>query len=260
MLNAPVAIYALKLGKDVYVEKPMAVSLRDADKILELEKSTGANVYVLEQVVYSKAWDKLKKILRSGGIGEPVMYDKLSHGLLAHGADEWGYGDAKWRINAEFPLGALFDGGIHAIALLARFFGAPESVYARGQSFRKNYGRYDNINMMFEYKNGLQGFFSFSAFLGGKRNYFHIRGTKGLVVLEDRKLTVEYKNGGSRIYDPKEGPENNPHFNMWKSITAAHLAGKTPIYTTEMARRDIYTLLCVEKSLKTGKKIKIQEL
>lgn len=255
MLNAPVTIAALKAGKDVYVEKPMAVSIRDADKIVELEKSTGKQVFVLEQIVYSRAWNKLKEVMRSGEIGKPVMYDKLSHGLLAAGADEWGYGDTKWRINAEFPLGALFDGGIHAIALLAHFFGAPESVYARGQSLRKGYGEYDNINMIFDYKNGLQGIFSFSAFLGGKRNYFHIRGTQGLVVLDDRKLTFEYKNGRSRTFDPKEGPENNPHFNMWKKITKARLTGKPPLYTSEMARRDVYTLLCVEKSIKADKKV-----
>ena len=256
-LNAPVAIAALKARKDVYLEKPMAASLEEADEIIALEKSSGRSVYVLEQVVYSDAWDKLIEVLNSGEIGRPVMYDKITHVRLDASADPDGYGGTQWRIDAKFPLGTLFDGGIHAIALLAHIFGQPKSVYAVGQSLRKTYGDYDNVNMFFEYSTGLQGFFSFSGFLSGKHNPFVIRGTEGLIALDDRKFTVEPESGEAWTHDPQEGPEKNPHLDMWKRITDSRIAGKPPIYTTRTARRDIVTLLAVEQSLKTGGKLPI---
>ncbi len=256
-LNAPVAIAALKAGKDVYLEKPMATSLEEAEEIIGLERSSGRNVFVLEQIPYSDAWDRLIEVLNSGEIGDAVMYDKASHNLLDASVDPDGYGGTEWRIDAEFPLGGFFDGGIHAIALLATIFGPPKSVYAAGQSLREGYGEYDNINMLFEYESGLQGFFSFSSYLSDSRNYFRVRCTKGLVALEDRKFTIELASGKSRTYEPEEGPERNPHFNMWRKITKSRIAGKPPLYTTQMARRDISTLLAVERSIKSGSKISL---
>jgi predicted dehydrogenase len=254
-LNARVAVAALTAGKDVYLEKPMAASVEEADEVLAFEKSSGRTVYVLEQIPYSTAWAALKGVLASGEIGTPVMYDKVTHNLMDVSVDSDGYAATTWRIHTEFPLGCLFDGGIHAIALLATLFGPPRSVCAAGQSFRETYGDYDNINMLFEYESGFQGFFSFSGYLGGNRNYFHIRCTDGLIALEDRKFIVEPNDGEGWTNQPDEGQENNPHLDMWKSITESRHAGAPPLYTSEMGRRDVYTLLCVEKSIKTGRKV-----
>lgn len=48
-MNAEVTLAALEAGKDVFCEKPMAVHVDVADRIMEMEKQTGKTVYVLEQ-------------------------------------------------------------------------------------------------------------------------------------------------------------------------------------------------------------------
>ena len=256
-LNAQVAIAALKAGKEVYLEKPMGTSLDECDQIIELEKSTGKTVYVLEQMPYCDAWDELIEVLGSGEIGGPVMYDKASH-FLMDSSDPKSYGATEWRVDPQFPLGTFFDGGVHAISLLATLFGPPESVYALGQSLREGYGGYDNISMLFRYRSGLQGMFSFSSCLGEGQNYFYIRCMKGLIELENRKFTIKPTTGKSREYKPKEWPEDSPHHQMWAKITESRLAGKAPFYTTKEARPDVATLLAVESSIKTSAKTSIE--
>ena len=49
-MNAEVTLAALEAGKDVFCEKPMAVHVDVADRIMEMEKQTGKTVYVLRGV------------------------------------------------------------------------------------------------------------------------------------------------------------------------------------------------------------------
>ena len=60
-----------------------------------------------------------------------------------------------WRKEANYPLGTLFDGGIHVIAAIKkRSLGDPKNVWATGKKLRQEYGEFDHVAMLFHYANG----------------------------------------------------------------------------------------------------------
>jgi predicted dehydrogenase len=256
-LNQPAAIEALSAGKDVFMEKPMATNVKDAEELVKKEKETGRRVIVLEQFAYTTFSDEMVKIVDSGRLGDILMFDRLFHDYI--GVNENitdNYGNTGWRIEPKYPLGMLLDGGIHEVAMLSKIFGKPSSVLAAGVNYRKDYGDYDYQSMILEYKSNLIGTFGISFFLDGSRNYFIVRGTKGLAFCKDNlQIILEEKSGKKDIINIKD---EDPYSRMWDVLTSCIEKNIKPYYTTEKALDDIKTLEAVKKSLKEGQKISIE--
>ncbi|MFR5790107.1 MAG: Gfo/Idh/MocA family protein, partial [[Clostridium] leptum] len=81
-MNAEVTLAALEAGKDVFCEKPMAVHVDVADRIMEMEKQTGKTVYVLEQFLYNPQLPVMKKIIDGKQLGEFVSFERTTHYLM----------------------------------------------------------------------------------------------------------------------------------------------------------------------------------
>ena len=245
-MNAEVTLAALEAGKDVFCEKPMAVHVDVADRIMEMEKQTGKTVYVLEQFLYNPQLPVMKKIIDGKQLGEFVSFERTTHYLMDSSNE--GYGQTQWRRKSDFPLGHIYDGGVHEIALLNELFGMPEEMYAVGQSFREEMGKYDHILTMFHYPSGATGVCSHSAFLACSNNYFYIRFTEGSLYVYGDKLVLEHKNGGTEELNTAEG---NTYRAMWMElarIVSGH--GKLP-FTAQDAKNCVRVLDAVEQSIES---------
>jgi len=252
-LNGPVSLAALKAGKDVLVEKPMAHRLEDGQVLVETAERMGKRLWVLEQDAYAHRWRLVRDVVQSGEIGELVVYDQVAHWPLDDGPyARGGYGKTAWRIQPDFPLGILFDSGHHLVAALSILFGPADWVFASGVSLRPTFGEYDHVLMQFGYAGKLRGTLSYSSFLGAGRNYFHIRGTEGLVTVEDDRLIVARDDGATRTV---ELPDEDMHEQMWRALAQCIAENREPEYTKECALRDLSTLFGVEQAIKTGDKV-----
>ena len=184
------------------------------------------------------------------------MFDRTAHDLFnATDHTVRGYGTTEWRIHPEFPLGTLFDGGHHHIASLSSLFGAPEHVYASCYKVRPEYGECDHVLMIFEYAGGFRGMFSHSDYLGGNQNYFHIRGTEGLIVVDWDQLTVKNRDG--EVLRTVPLPQENAHEAMWRAFAADVAAGRDPSYDIDRALADLRTLDAVDRSIDAHGKVDV---
>ncbi|MFO7782786.1 MAG: Gfo/Idh/MocA family oxidoreductase [Spirochaetia bacterium] len=245
--NAPMTVRALEAGKTVFVEKPFAVSVAEGDTVLDASSRAGTPVYVLEQAPYAQLWNRVGEIIRAGRVGTPATYEKVRHVFLdPHEDQSGGYGKTDWRIDTTFPIGNFFDGGVHDLAVHAKLFGSPAQLRAWGNNFRPGFGEFDHVSTLFRYESGLTGFFSHSAFLGGRRNYFTIRGTEGLIHIDETGPFLESKRG-TRENIPTD-PES-PHEQMWRALADAAAAGAPAPYTLEHAARDLSLLEHIGASL-----------
>src|SRR5690349_11837793 len=127
-LNAPVARDALRAGKHVIMEKPIARSVAEGRELIAAAREAGQLLCVTEQLAYRQAEDALADVIASGEIGELVLWDRVVHLEADTAAGPLRYESTPWRKQADFPLGTMFDGGIHVVAGLSKVFGAPESV------------------------------------------------------------------------------------------------------------------------------------
>jgi scyllo-inositol 2-dehydrogenase (NADP+) len=250
-LNAPVALAALQAGKDVFLEKPMARSLAEGQALLQAAASSGRRLWVLEQEAYAPRWRAVRDVVASGELGELVLYDRMMHYPESPATDRIGYSRTAWRIEADFPLGTFFDGGHHLVASLSTIFGAPQWVFASGAKLRPGYGAYDHLLMQFGYRGQLRATLSHSSFLGDGRNYFHIRGTRGLLAVEWERLVI-LPHGGEPRSVPL--PAANSYEAMWRALARCLAEGSEPDYSPARAYDDLRTLLAVARSAASGER------
>ncbi|MBL8168068.1 MAG: Gfo/Idh/MocA family oxidoreductase [Acidobacteria bacterium] len=87
--HAPIAIEAMKSGKDVYCEKPMTRTVEEAKKFYEAAKATNRVVQIGSQTTSSDQWWKARKAIEDGMIGQLLMSQGSYHRNSIEG--EWNY-------------------------------------------------------------------------------------------------------------------------------------------------------------------------
>ena len=85
--HAPIAIEAMKAGKDVYCEKPMTRTVEEAKKFYETAKATNRVVQIGSQTTSSDQWWKARKAIEDGMIGQLIMSQGSYHRNSVKG--EW---------------------------------------------------------------------------------------------------------------------------------------------------------------------------
>lgn len=124
-LHAQMAIQAMQAGKDVIVEKPMALSLEDADELIATAKATGRKLCVVLQNRYNPPMQDLRRIVDEGRLG------KL---LLGNATVRWyrpqEYYEDGWHGTWAMDGGALMNQSIHHIDALQWLMGDVQSVFA----------------------------------------------------------------------------------------------------------------------------------
>jgi predicted dehydrogenase len=87
--HAPIAIEAMKSGKDVYCEKPMTRTVEEAKKFYEAAKSTNRVVQIGSHTTSSDQWWKARKAIEDGMIGQLIMSQGSYHRNSVKGEWNW---------------------------------------------------------------------------------------------------------------------------------------------------------------------------
>ncbi|MFO6498258.1 MULTISPECIES: Gfo/Idh/MocA family protein [Bacillus] len=124
-LHAEMAKKSLLAGKHVVLEKPMTLSLKDADDIIELAERKSLKLMVCHQMRHRPIMRKIKDTIEQGKLGKPYL-GAVSLRLNRSPAY---YEAAAWRGSWEKDGGMLVNQGIHLIDLLQWFLGDVKSVY-----------------------------------------------------------------------------------------------------------------------------------
>lgn len=125
-LHALLAVKAAVAGKHVIVEKPIALTLEDADSMIEACKANGVKLAVVHPNRFRPAVVEMRKALKEGKFG------KLSHmnATLRWNRNQAYYDQAAWRGTKAFDGGVLMNQAIHNMDLLLWLGGKVESVQA----------------------------------------------------------------------------------------------------------------------------------
>lgn len=105
-LHAPQTIEALKSGKNVVCEKPMATSLAEADEMIRIARKTGRILTVFQNKRYTPDFLKVKEIVRSGKLGRIVLLKIHLHSF----GRRW-----DWQTLKRFGGGELNNNASHLI-------------------------------------------------------------------------------------------------------------------------------------------------
>ena len=207
--HAEISIAALKAGKHVLCEKPMAVTLEECEAMVAAAKESGKYLMIGQNQRLAKAHSKAKELIEQGAIGKVLTFRTIfGHGgpetwSIDPGANVWFFDKTK------AAMGAMADLGIHKTDMIQYVLGskivktqAVLTTLDKKDATGNLIGVDDNAICIYQMENGVIGTMTASwTYYAAEDNTTVIYGSKGeLRLYDDPKYSVQQINAdGTRI-------------------------------------------------------------
>lgn len=266
--HAAIALDCIKAGCNVIIEKPIALSIEDANSIIEAGKRKGVLVCANHQNRFNKSVQYIRKALEEGRFG------KLSHGA-AHvrwNRGEQYYTQAPWRGTWAQDGGCLMNQCIHNIDLLRWMMGDEvEEVMAYTDQLEHPYLEAEDLGLaIVKFKNGSYGLIegTTNVYPRNLEETLYIFGENGTAkaagtsdnIIEEWKFADE-------LDDPEEVKatfsENPPniygfgHTPLYADVIDAIKTGRQPYVDGEAGKRALELVLAIYKSAAEHRPVKL---
>ena len=264
--HADIAVYCIENGCNVIIEKPIALSLEDADRIIEAGKINHVKVCACHQNRFNKSIAKIREAI------EKDRFGKLLYGT-AHvrwARDREYYDRASWRGTWEQDGGALMNQCIHDIDLL-RWMMGDDIVRVVGMTDRlaHEYIQAEDFGIaLIQFANGAYGIVEGTTNVYPKNleETLYIFGTKGTVKAGGDAVNILEEWRFSDLLDEsdvvkKEYSEQPPnvygfgHSKLYKDMIAAIEQDREPYVNGEAGKRALELVLAIYESAATGESV-----
>ena len=151
-LHAEMGIAALEAGKDVLLEKPMALTGGECDLLISAAERNGRVLNIGHELRLSTQWGTIKEIVERGEIGDP-LYANVSLFRFPYRK-----GSEDWRWTRSLVGSWILEEPIHFYDFVMWYFekwGYPIAVAAVGNSNARESGLYDNFTSIVRFPNGI---------------------------------------------------------------------------------------------------------
>lgn len=211
-VHAEITIAALKAGKHVLCEKPMATKLKDCQMMVDTAEQMSKKLMIGQNQRFAKAHAEAKKLIERGDIGSVLTFKTtFGHG----GPETWSVdaGPQNWFFDKKrAAMGAMADLGVHKTDLIQYLLNdTVEETTAKVTTLDKKdsngnlIGVDDNAICIYKMKSGIIGTMTASwTYYGEEDNSTIIYGTEGMLkIYHDPKYCIELirKDGGKVFYD-----------------------------------------------------------
>lgn len=209
-LHAEMAIAALRAGKHVHCEKPMALTLEQAQSMADAAATAPGRTIVGYNYIRNPAFQYARKLIDDGAIGRLVHFRGfVDEDYQADPDLPW-----TWRATkADAGLGALGDLGCHMISMAVELMGPITSVVGDIRTVHatrptpdsgdpKPVENEDIASAILHFASGVQGLFSTSRSAWGRKNYMaiEVHGTQGMIRFDQERMNELqlYQNTGDK--------------------------------------------------------------
>ena len=229
-LHAPQAVAAMEAGKDVLVEKPMALDLRQAREMCRVARERGRRLSV---AYYRRFWPRfqlVKEMLDRGELGQPVLIRIALHSWYPGRGGETG----DWRVTpSKSGGGVLSDVGCHRLDLLAWWLGLPDRLVSQVMTLTHEYSAEDSVTALLEWEEGPAGTLSFNWNSRTWTDEIHLVGTEARLTLhpcdgETVTLTVGRDVEQRHVPNPE-----NAHGAVVDDFARSIMEDRPPRFTAE---------------------------
>ena len=174
---------AMKAGKPVYVEKPLAANYEDCARVNRVSEETGVPCFVAYYRRYLPYFQKVKQIVQNGTIGN-VMNVQVRFAVPPRDLDYSNPENLPWLLQPDIAGGGYFyDLAPHQLDLLQDMFGVIVEADGICANRANLYNVEDSVSACFRFESGLPGSGSwcFVAHESAKEDRITVIGDKGQV-------------------------------------------------------------------------------
>jgi len=245
------ALLLLQSGKHVVVEKPMAITIKQCDRMIEAAAKAGVTLSVYHNRRHDGDFLAIKDVIAKGYIGEVFHLEAHSGGFGR--PRKW------WRSDKRVSGGAFYDWGAHFVDWVLHL--VPGKMKTITGQFQKRVWNQvtneDHCEAYIKFDSGAVAHVELSSIAAAPKPKWYILGTRGAIV--DRgtgQFTVT-----TRVKDRMASFEAKYYEPSWASyyeMLAAHLVRDAPNpVTPESARRVVAVIELAERSSRTGREQKV---
>ena len=265
-IHAEIALYCIDHGINVIIEKPIAMSIQDADEIIRRSEEKHVKVSACHQNRFNIAVQEMRNALEAGRFG------KISHGSVhvRWNRNKDYYTQAPWRGKWASDGGALMNQCIHGIDLLRWMLGDEiEEVYGATRQQFHDYLEAEDVGMaVIKFKNGA------IATVEGTTNVYpqnleetlYVFGENGTVKLGGKSTNnIDVWNFADETEEDKknkgleEATSNvygNGHASLYADVIDAIKNDRVPYVDAVAGRNALELVLAIYKSQKEGRPVK----
>lgn len=266
--HAQIAVDCLDSGAHVIIEKPIALSLEDADRIIAKGKEKNLLVCACHQNRFNKSIQKIREAIDRNRFGK--LFYGTAH--IRWARDYEYYNRAKWRGTWEQDGGALMNQCIHDIDLLRWMMGDEiEEVFGMSDRLKHPYIEAEDLGIaLIKFKNGSYGIIEGTSDIFPKNleETLYIFGEKGTVKAGGEAVNIIEEWRFSDYLDVAEEVKNecseNPpnvygfgHTKLYKNMMDALNNHGVLLVDGKAGRRALELVLAIYKSAATGESVKL---
>ena len=266
-LHAEIALYCIDKGINVIIEKPIAMSLKDADEIITRSTQKSVKVAACHQNRFNIAVQEMRHAVENGRFG------KLSHGSIhvRWNRNKAYYEQASWRGKWVSDGGALMNQCIHGIDLLRWMMGDEvEEIYGVTRQQYHDYLECEDIGMaVVKFKNGAIGTIegTVNVYPKNLEETLYLFGETGTVKLGGASCNnidvwnfadAEDKDQGKvGLQEATSNVYGNGHTSLFADMIDAIRNNRKPYVDAVAGRNALEMVLAIYKSQLTGQPIKL---
>ena len=266
-IHAEIALYCIDNGINVIIEKPMAMSIADAEEIVRRSEAKGVKVAACHQNRFNVAIQELRRAVEAGRFG------KLSHGSIhvRWNRNEGYYTQAPWRGTWAQDGGCLMNQCIHGIDLLRWMMGDEvDEVYGVTQQQFHDYLECEDVGMaVVKFKNGAVGTIEGTTNVYPKNleETLYMFGQTGTVKIGGTSTNnidvwdfadeseADQKNKG--LQEQTSNVYGNGHTSLFADMMDAIENDRKPYVDAVAGRNALEMILAIYQSAATGKPVKL---
>jgi predicted dehydrogenase len=268
--HAELAIKSMEAGLDVLTEKPIAVEVAEADRMVEAAERLGRVLAVNFQHRTRTEVQAARALVQEGGLGVIQRID-----LLATWPRRFGYfASAAWRGSWRGEGGGvLINQGQHDLDTLGYVAGYPNRIVAWGRTQLQPIETEDTISAMVGWPSGATGFIHISTAESDEEQRIEITGTGGRLRLTKGRLEVlrndvdmrdhavspgnPYQAPPTLDLELTEGGGGGKHVDIYQDLMAARAEGRPPIASGHEALLTLELTNALTYSAQTGHEVNL---
>ncbi len=251
-LHADQVVAAAEAGKHVLVEKPMALTLPDCDRMVQACEAAGKVLMVGQVLRKYPAHLKVRQLIADGAIGKVGHTIRRRYGYFDTTSTKSPYGS--WYMDLEKAgICVLYGFGAHEYDILPWFLGSPiVRVYAQGSESTELYsGQKDSYSAVMNHADGAVSVLTQSVVCQPGAGDQYIIGSEGSIVLAGGELTLN----GEEV--PVE--EGNGMVSQIREFATCCLAGETPDASGRSVRRTMAVIEAAKQSAERDVPVDVSE-
>lgn len=179
--HADLCVRAAQAGKAILLQKPMALTLEDCDRIIEAVERAGVWFSMAYQMRHDPQNIHMKRLVEEGAVGR-VGIVRRRHCIGVLFSEAFINGPSRWHISREANRGMWMDDAAHPCDWLYWMFGKPKSVIAEVDNVLTNVAPDDAGFAIFRYENGMMAEVHNASITHAGENTTEIYGDKGVII------------------------------------------------------------------------------